>query len=79
MTMSLQMKRAGLVIGILLVLAVWLVITSVRVTGSGGLGAVSVGFSEVVLEFLVLSVAVCLFFFWRHRRQAKRQGSAPRL
>lgn len=70
---SIHAKRAALVIVVLLALAIYKVMSSVVVTGSGGIGAVSAGLSEAVLEFLALSVLVCLFFYWRHRRQERGQ------
>ena len=57
--------------------AVWVVVTllpigacTVSSSGSGGLGAVSVGFSETIFEYgLALIVLIgCGFFFWNRRR-----------
>jgi hypothetical protein len=66
--MSFDAKLAALAIVMLLALAIYGVMSSVVVSGSGGLGAGSAGLSEAVLEFLVLAVLVCAFAYWRHRR-----------
>jgi hypothetical protein len=73
--MSSPTKRASLVITVLLVFTIYRVVSDVTVTG--GLGAVSAGASEAVLEFLLLSAFVCLFFYWRHRRASKVQPQSP--
>ena len=47
----------------------------VAATGSGGLGAVSFGFSEAGLEF-AFPVGFAVGFFWMLRRLRRRAGQA---
>ena len=64
-------RRRAVWIGVACVPAVSCSITTSSVTtGSGGLGAVSVGFSEAIVEFgLALIVLIgCGVFFWNRRR-----------
>jgi hypothetical protein len=75
--MSTNTKRAAFVITVFLTFAVYRVVSDL--IESGGFGSESAGVSEAFLAFLVLSVFVGLLFYWRHRRQAKRQSPAPRL
>lgn len=76
--MSTHTKRASLVITVLLVFTIYRVVSDVTVTD--GLGAVSAGAFEAILDFIWLSAFVCLFFWWRHRRASKLlpQSPAPR-
>jgi hypothetical protein len=73
--MTVHTKRASLVVTVLLVFTIYRVVSDVL--ASGGLGAVSAGASEAILEFLVLSALVCLFYYWRHRRASKVQPQSP--
>ena len=73
--MSVHTKRALLVVTALLALTIWRVMAGVQVTGSGGLGVVSVGFSEGMIDFLFLSAIVGAFFYWQHRRRVNRRRS----
>jgi hypothetical protein len=75
--MSIHAKRAAAVILVLVAFLIYRVFYGVSVTGSGGVGAVSVGISEALLEFLALASLVCAFFYWRAMRQQSRQ-SGPR-
>jgi membrane protein implicated in regulation of membrane protease activity len=75
--MSTRTALAVLAIAVLLGITIYGLMSGVFLTGSGGLGAVSVGVCEALLEFLALSALVCLFFYWRHRRQRRRQPDRP--
>ena len=72
--MSTFLKRAALVIAIL---AIWVavqvlrVVTSIEPAGSGGIGAVSFGLAEALLELVPIAIVVILFFYWRARRQRR--------
>ena len=76
LTMSIHVKRAAAVLVIVGAFAIYRSFSAVRMTGSGGLGAVSVGINEALLEFLALAAIVCAFFYWRSRRQRSRRSPA---
>jgi hypothetical protein len=68
-----------------LVIAVLLAITMYRALGDFGVhrsdnaAYADVSFASApVIEFIVLSALVCLFFYWQHRRQARRVNAAGR-
>ena len=69
--MSIHAKPAALVIAILLAFTIYRVMSGVTVGGTRSS-------AEAILDFLFLSAFVCLFFSWRYRSQAKRQGPASR-
>lgn len=73
--MSPYLKSAGIVAiaaVLLSVFQIWSTFQGVASTGSGGLGAVSFGISEeLLLEFVVLTVAVWGFIYWRSRRRRR--------
>jgi hypothetical protein len=74
--MSTNTKRAAFVVIVFLTFAVYRVASDL--IGSGGLGAMSAG--EVIRGFIVPSalVGILFYWYWRHRRQAKKQSPAPR-
>jgi biopolymer transport protein ExbB/TolQ len=75
--MSIHAKRAAIVIAVLAAFLIYRAFHGVGVTGSGGVGAVSVGISEALLEFLALAAVVCVFFYWRSRRQRSQRSARP--
>jgi hypothetical protein len=74
--MSTNTKRAAFVVILFLTFATYRVASDL--IESRGFGTESAG--EMIRGFVVPSVVVGLSFvlWWRHRRQAKRQSSAPR-
>lgn len=75
---SVHVQRATSVLVVLAALTVVRIVNGITVTGSGGLGAVSFGLTEALLEFLVLAAIVSAFFYWRARRQRDTQQSVTR-
>jgi hypothetical protein len=45
------------------------VIASIESTESNGIGAVSFGLGEALLELIPIAIVVILFFYWRARRR----------
>ncbi len=64
MHMSTRTKRAAAVI-VLAALAFYRVMRGVRVTGAGGLGAVSFGLGEVLAVVGILAAIVSILLYWR--------------
>jgi len=75
--MSIHVKRAAIVIAVLAAFLIYRAFHGISDTGSGGVGAVSVGISEALLEFLALAAVVCAFFYWRSRRQRSQRSTRP--
>lgn len=78
--MTARTKRVAVFIAPVLALAIYGLLSNVLVTGAGGLGAVSAGFAEAVIELVLLAAvvgAICLFFYWRRRRHARHQTPRP--
>jgi predicted Co/Zn/Cd cation transporter (cation efflux family) len=73
--MSTRTTAAILVIAVLLAITIYGLMSGVFLPGSGGLGAVSV--DVTVVDVFILSALVCLFFYWQHRRQRRRQPDPP--
>jgi hypothetical protein len=69
--MSIHAKRAAFVITVFLTFAVYRVMAGVTVGRTRSV-------PETILDFLLASAFVCLYFYLRYRRQMKRQSSAPR-
>lgn len=77
--MSIHGKRAVFVLLVLAAFMMIRVVNGITVTGSGGLGSVSLGLSEALVEFLVLAAITFAFFYWRARRQrAAAKKASPR-
>ena len=74
--MSINAERTAVILVVLLALATFGLWSGTALTGSGGLGAVSAGVPEDVIIVLLLSPAVGLFFYWRHRRRTRRPKTA---
>jgi ABC-type Co2+ transport system permease subunit len=74
--MSTNTKRAAVVVTVFLTFAVYRVVADLL--ASGGLGAMSA--DEMIRGFVVPSalVGILFYWYWRHRRQAKKQNPAPR-
>jgi drug/metabolite transporter superfamily protein YnfA len=70
--MSINAKRAAAVLVIVGAFAIYRWSRAVRPTDTGGLGAVSAGISEAVVETLVLAAIVGALLYWRSRRQRSR-------
>jgi hypothetical protein len=68
--MSIHAKRAAFVITVFLTFAVYRVMSGVTVGRTRSR-------PEAILDFLLLSAVVCLFFYWRHRRASKVQPQSP--
>lgn len=51
--------------------AVWSLYQGIAMTGSGGIGAVSVGVSELWIQSFLAGLLVG-FLYWRIRRRARR-------
>jgi hypothetical protein len=76
--MSPYLKSAGIIavgVVVLTALEVWWAFQAIALSGSGGLGAVSVGVSEIVPQALLLTVAAWAFIYWRRRR--RRRAARP--
>jgi hypothetical protein len=72
-----NIKRAALVIVVLFAIAIYGLMSGLATTGSGGLGAVSAGFSETILELVALTPLVLVVSFcWRQWRRIGPQGSS---
>jgi hypothetical protein len=65
--MSRLAKSAGVAFVLVAVLAVYDGFSGIAVTGSGGLGAVSFGVSEAIVELLVLTAVVWVLLFLKSR------------
>jgi hypothetical protein len=78
--MSIHAKRAGFVITVLLAITMYRAFGDFTLRRSANDAFVGVSFdSTAVIEFIVLSALVCLFFFWQHRQHSGvRQSSTPR-
>ena len=66
--MSPYLKSAGIVAIVAVLFSLWTAFQGIAATGSGGLGAISFGISESLLEFVVLTVVVWAVIYWRSRR-----------
>jgi hypothetical protein len=76
--MSIPKKTAiaiALAMVVFVIYRVWSSGIGIAVTGSGGLGAVSFGLSEALIEAFILAVVVATFFYawswWRRRRRTQ--------
>jgi len=77
--LSIHAKRAALVIAVLLAFTIYRALGDFSVHRSGNAAYADVSFASApVIEFIVLSALVCLFFFWQHRRQSRRLKAASR-
>jgi hypothetical protein len=74
--MSNNTTRAAFVVTVFVMFAIYRVASDL--IGSGGLGAMSA--DEMIRGFVVPSalVGILFYWYWRHRRQAKKQSPAPR-
>jgi len=70
---------SALAVGVLLVMGLWNVYAGMSAVGSAGIGAVSVGVSELVVEALPV-LAFIVGFTWTVRRGARAtKKGAPRI
>jgi hypothetical protein len=76
--MSNYLKSAAVVVVVVAALAIYQAIHGIAITGSGGLGAVSFGFSEAFAELVALVAVAGIFFYWRSRRRKSSRSTARR-
>ena len=67
--MSPYLKSAAVVAILVVIWTVAQVFRGIAMTGSGGLGAMSFGISESLVEFLAVTIVVWAVVYWRRRRR----------
>jgi hypothetical protein len=76
--MAIPWKPVVVVLAVVAACAVCLILAAgVAVTGSGGLGAVSAGLSEMLIEGALLAMIIATAFYarsWWRRRRARSRG-----